>query len=95
MGLLSSGGAQASHCGDFPRCVAQAPGHVDSVAVALELQSAGLVVVTHGFSCLTARGIFSVAQGLFPVDQTHVSCVGRQILNHWATREVLFQLLQE
>ena len=23
-----------------------------------------------------------------PMDQTHVPCIGRQILNHWTTREV-------
>ena len=95
MGLLSSSGAQASRCGGFSRRGAQALGRVDSVAVALGLQSAGLVVVTHRLSCLTARGIFSVAHGLFPMDQTHVSCIGRQILNHWTTKKVLFQLLQE
>ena len=27
-------------------------------------------------------------------DQTHVSCIGRQILNHWTTREVLIDLLK-
>ena len=68
---------------------------MDSVAVALGLQSAGLVVVMRRLSCLAARGIFSVAHGIFPRDRTHVSCIGRQILNHWTTREVLFQLLEE
>ena len=30
-------------------------------------------------------------QGIFLTrDQTHVSCIGRQILYHWATREALY-----
>ena len=43
---------------------------------------AGSVVVAHGLSCSTACGIF-LDQG-----STRVPCIGRQILNHCATREV-------
>ena len=44
---------------------------------------AGSVVVAHGLSC-------SVACGIFPDRaRTHVPCIGRQILNHCATREAL------
>ena len=25
-------------------------------------------------------------------DQTHITCIGKQILNHWTTREVLWRL---
>ena len=42
---------------------------------------AGSVVVAHGPSCSVACGIFS-DQG-----STRVPCIGRQILNHCATRE--------
>ena len=42
----------------------------------------GSVVVAHGLSCSTACGIFPDRA------RTHVPCIGRQILNHCATREV-------
>ena len=42
----------------------------------------GSVVVVHGFSC-PAAWAYSQTR-----DQTHVPCIGRQILNHWTTREV-------
>ena len=41
------------------------------------------VVLVLGFSCPKACGI------LLDRDQTHVPCIGRWILNHWTTREVL------
>ena len=43
------------------------------------------LVSAPGLSCPGACGI------LVPQlrDQTHVPCIGRQILNHWITREVL------
>ena len=50
-----------------------APG---SSAQAQKLQRTGLVVPQHVGSSQTR-------------DQTHVSCIGRQILYHWATREAL------
>ena len=43
---------------------------------------AGSVIVAHGPSCSAARGIFP-DQGLNP----RVPCIGRQTLNHCATRE--------
>ena len=52
-----------------------------SVVVAHGLQSAGSVVVVHGLNCSVACGIFRTRV------QTHVPCIGRQILNHCATRE--------
>ena len=48
-----------------------------SVVAALGLWSIGLIVVAHGYSSSHIG------------DWTHVSCVGRWILHHWATREVL------
>ena len=44
----------------------------------------GASLAVQGCSCPAAREILS-----FPTkDQTHDPCVGRQILNHWATGEV-------
>ena len=45
--------------------------------------AAGSVVVAHGLSCSAACGIFSRTRA-----RTLVPCIGRQILNHCATREV-------
>jgi len=47
------------------------------------LKCAGSAAGTHGLSCLRACGIFQSR------DQTCVHCIGRQILNHWTTREAL------
>ena len=40
------------------------------------------VVVVRGLSCPEACGILQTR------DQTRIPCIGRQILNHWTTREV-------
>ena len=49
------------------------------------LQCASQVVATCGVNCLV-HGIWDLG---FPTrDQTHGPCSGRQILNHWVTREV-------
>ena len=48
---------------------------------------AGSVIVAHGPSCSAACGIFP-NQGSNPCP-----CIGRQILNHCATREALFYFL--
>ena len=42
------------------------------------------VVVVCGLSCPVVCGIL----GSLTRDGTHVPCIGRQILNHWTTREV-------
>ena len=55
--LLSSCGAQASHCGGFS-CCDRAPGRVGSVAVAPGLQGTGSVAVVPRLSCSAACGIF-------------------------------------
>ena len=75
--VAASGGHSSSRCAGLSR------------SRTLLLQStgsrrAGSVVVAHGPSC-------SAACGIFP-DQarTHVPCIGRQILNHCATREAQF-----
>ena len=43
----------------------------------------GLLVAAQGLSCSITCGIF------LDQDRTHVSCIGRWILYHWATREAL------
>ena len=53
-GLLSSCGAQASHCGGFSCCKAWALGTGSSVVVARGLWSAGLVVVANRLNRLVA-----------------------------------------
>ena len=57
--------------------------HTGSVVVASGLLSAGSVAVVHGLICSAACAIF--------LDRDHisVSCIGRRILYHWATREAL------
>ena len=56
--------------------------HVDSVIAAPRFQSTGSVVL-HKLSCSQECGNFWLR------DWTCVSCIGRQILYHWATREAL------
>ena len=46
------------------------------------LGCAGSVAVARGLCCPMARGIFPT------MDQTHILCIGRQILIHCATRKV-------
>ena len=64
-GLLFHCGAQASHCGGFSCCGAQALGMQASVVVAHGLSSCGswalecrLNSMVHGLSCSVACGIF-------------------------------------
>ena len=52
------------------------------------LEHADSVVVLHELSFPASCGIFQTR------DQTHVSCIGRRILNHWATREVLHEFFR-
>ena len=66
-----------------------------------ELLSSGSVWASHcsGFSCGPwALGPTDLVAGWYAEsswtrDQTYVPCTGRQILNHWTTREVYIQLL--
>ena len=80
-GILSSCGAQASHCSGFSCCWAWALGHTGAVVVAPSFWNTCSAVVACKLSCPTVCGIFS-DQG-----RTHVSCIGRRILYHWATGE--------
>ena len=81
-GPLSSCGAQASPCRGFSCSRARAfrnSAFSSRGSWAPERKSTGSIVLAHRLSC-------SLACGIFP-DRTHVSCIGRQILYHWATRE--------
>ena len=58
------------------------------VVASLSLQSSGSrhqgsAIMAHGLSCPITCGIFLIL----------VSCIGRQILDHWTTREVLLVVL--
>ena len=48
----------------------------------LALYSTGSIVVAHGLGCSLACGISQTR------DQTCVSCIGRQVVNHWTTKEI-------
>ena len=74
--VTASGGYSSLRCADF------------SLRWLLLLWSmgsrcVGSVVVAHELSCSAACGIFP------DQDQTRVPCIGRQILNHCSTSEVL------
>ena len=57
LGLFSSCGAQASHCGGFS-CRAQALGMQAAAVVAPRLWSIDSIVVAHELSCFATCGIF-------------------------------------
>ena len=59
-------------------------GFVVSGTQALQLRGASSVVVVCGLSCPRMRDLNSPTR-----DQTHIPCIGRRILYHWTTREVL------
>ena len=44
----------------------------------------GSLVMAHGLSCLVVCGILGPYQGL-----NHIPWIGRQILKHWTTRNIL------
>ena len=84
-GLLPSCGAQASHCGGFSRCGARA-----SVAAARGLCICSHQALEHRLSSFGAQaGCSKIRRVCGSRDWTFVSCIGRQILYHWVTREAL------
>ena len=89
--VSKSGGYSSLRCRGFSCCRALALGHTGPVIAVLELWNTGPVVAAHGLSCSEACGIKPVSPALAgrfrTWDQTCVSCVGRQILDHRATRE--------
>ena len=71
----------------------QAPEHRLSSCSTQAPESVGSVVVVHRLSCPRGMWNLSSPNGVWDLssptrDQTHVPCIGRQILNHWTTREV-------
>ena len=81
LGPLSSCSAQASHCGSFSCCRAWALGCTG-------FSSCGFWVLEHRLNSV-ARGLVApqhVASSWIR-DRTRVSCIGRWIPYHWATRE--------
>ena len=60
-----------------------------SGAVARGLWTAGSVVVVHNSQrCSVAREVLHKQES-----NTHVLCVGKWVLSHWTTKEVLYQHL--
>ena len=85
-GLLSSCGDWFSHCSGFSCCRAQSVGCAGSVVAAPRPSSTGSVAVAHGLAAAWHVG------SSWSRDQTHVSCIGRQIPNHWTTGKSSFCL---
>ena len=88
--LLSSCSAQASHCSGFSCCGAQALRARASVVAGSRLRSCGLRALEHRLRSPGARPSCSVACRIFPEEGLNLCpLIGRQILIHCATREVL------
>ena len=81
-GLLSSCRAWASHCSGFVCCRAWALGWEG-------FSSWGSQTLEHRFSRLWCMGLVAPRHmgSSWSTDGTNVSCIGRWILYHWATRE--------
>ena len=84
-------GARASHCSGFSCCGARAPGARASVVVACGLQQLWLAGSRAQAQQLWHTGLVAPRHvgSSQARDRTHVLCIGRRILNHCATREVL------
>ena len=82
-GLGCSCSVRASHCGCFSNCRAPALGGWGSVIATRSLQSTSSIVVVHNLVAVQHVGSSQTR------DWTHVPCITRQILNHWASREAL------
>ena len=87
-------GARASHCGGFSCCRARALGAQASVVVARGLSSCGSRALEHRLSSCGAQALVAPRHvgSSRTRAQTHVPCIGRLILNHFATREVPTQV---
>ena len=82
------------HCGMWDLSLQR----TDSLVMAQELQSTQTsVAATHRLSCSTACGIlvWQVGSQLPNQGSNPCPCPGRQILNHWTTREVSSALLKD
>ena len=81
--------AWASHCGGFSCCRARALGAQASVVVVHGLSSCGSWALEHRLSSCGTRAVVPWHVGSsWTRDRICVPCIGRQILNHGATREV-------
>ena len=90
-GVRSSCGAQTSHYGGFS-CGAQALGTWVSVAAARRLQESQVPGSSAQARSLWHIGWFAPwhVESSWIGYWTHVSCIGRQILNPWTTRTFPF-----
>ena len=85
-GLLSTCGGRASHCGGFSRGALALWGA--SVLVACRLRRCGSQALEHRcHSCVPSWVALQHVGSSQTKDQMLISCMGRQILYHWATRE--------
>ena len=87
--LLCSRSAWASHCSGCSCCRAQAVGARAPVVAAPGLHSTGSVVVVYGLVALQH------VQSSLARDRTRGSCIDRQILYHWTTREAFCRLFDD
>ena len=86
--VVMSGGYVPSWCVGFSLwclfcCGAQAPGHMRSVVETPRLRAQAQYLWLTGLIAPQPVG------SSWTTDRTPVSCVGRQILNHWTTKEAL------
>ena len=89
-GLLSSCGVQASPWGGFS-CGAQSLGTWASEVVVCGFSGCGSWALEHRLcSCGKGLAAWRHVGSSWIRDSTCVSCIGRQILYHWPTRESLF-----
>ena len=80
----------AGSCGctwPFSSCGVELPIAAASFLVEHSLWAWGLQPLVYGLRCSGAEGLTSLTR-----DGTHVPCIGRQILNHGTTREILGSL---
>ena len=85
-------GAQTSHCNSFSCCGAQAPGHecFSSCSMwAQKLWFPGSRLQAQQLWCTGLVALWHVESSQIR-DWTCVSCIGRWVLYHWATKEAPF-----
>ena len=83
--LFSPEGVSVSGCTSlFFLLICLAASGLNCIMWDLLLQGTDSLVVAHGLSCSVARGILVSPPGI----KIHVSCIPKQILNQWTTREI-------
>ena len=83
-GLLSGRGTRASHCSGFSYCCAQALGP-------LGFSSCGSWVLQHRLNSCGSQAPWHVGSSWIG-NQTHVSCIGREILDYQRSPVVFFKI---